>query len=88
MFLLNYNAKVWIIFRLSKLNEEKYQSIGQFLIYIKHDKSIKVSLFLFLSSMRQKGVGLVLRNRRGEVRAKRKRKNVVNVSLLFSGKSD
>lgn len=37
MFLLNYNAKVWIIFRLSKLNDEKYYSIGCFLIYIKDD---------------------------------------------------
>ena len=82
---MNYNAKVWIKFILSKLNDEKYQSIGQFLIYIKCDKSAKVSLFLFLSSMRQKGVGMVLRKRRGEVRAKRKRRNVVNVNILFSG---
>ena len=37
MFLLNYNAKVWIIFRLSKLNDEKYHSIGCFLMYIKYD---------------------------------------------------
>ena len=47
-----------------------------------------MSLFLLLSSMRQKGVGLVLKKSGGEVRAKRKRENFVNVSLLFSGKSD
>ena len=41
-------------------------------IYIKCDKSAKVSLFLLLSSMRQKGVGLMLRKSGGEVRAKRK----------------
>ena len=44
MFLLNYNAKVWIIFRLSKLNDEKYHSIGCFLIYIKSDDWCKVDL--------------------------------------------
>jgi|GEM_PF-457814 len=43
MFLLNYNAKVWIIFRLSKLNDEKYHSIGCFLIYIKGDDCVKLT---------------------------------------------